>query len=102
MPAERYTSTGTPLTPREFEIVEQLAEEATEVAHAALKMLRYGKEDTNPHNGASVNYTLAKEVGNFAKIMDLAFDENLILKSDVQVGYVEKEERLRKYTQHLP
>lgn len=99
---KRYVPNGTPLSAREREIITHLAEEALEVAHAAMKLLRFGKEDTNPSTGASNSYVLGLEVGNLWTMVDLAAQSPLIIEADVTEGRSQKFERLKIYSRYLP
>lgn len=102
MPAERYVPNGTPLTEREHEIILNLAEEALEVSHAAMKLLRFGKEDIQPDSGASNSYMLGLEIGNLLTMLELAAKEPLVVEADVLEGQAQKLKRLAKFTRYLP
>lgn len=99
---ERYIPNGEPLTEREHEIIINLAEEAVEVAHAAMKLLRFGKEDTNQNTGASNSYVLGLEIGNLVTMLELVAKEPLVIEADIDEGKAQKLKRLAKFTRHLP
>jgi len=97
----RYVPNGTPLTPHEREILTILMEEACEVAIAASKLIRFGKEN-RPDSGVSNCRELGLEIGDLQHMVARARVLDMVRDADIHEGQVRKRERLAKYLQTEP
>lgn len=103
----RYQSKGEPISPKEFELLVNLMEEAGEVVQRCAKILRFGKEDTNSSTGAANTYEFGIELGSLQAMIDLAVktkseDCFLVVNSDYEEGQRHKIQKLRHFSQYLP
>jgi hypothetical protein len=109
--SETYKPNGKPLTEYERELLTCLAEECAEVAQAACKLLRFGKE-SRPDGGGTNGAHLSEEIGHLYAVVDLLHHRPRaasqlpradILNEDLTVaGFGRKIERLKKFLQHIP
>lgn len=100
---KRYVSKGEPLNPQQLEILHNLIEEASEVIHAASKILRFGNEDTSPVSGASNTYELGLELGQLQFMIELiTSSKGFVVSQDLDVGREQKFKNLAVYSEYLP
>lgn len=99
MADEPYAFTGEPLTPYEAELLQILAEECNEVAIAASKLLRFGREK-NPTTGVSNIRDLGLETGDLQMVFARVLAADILRNADVVEGMERKEKRLAIYMRH--
>lgn len=97
--SERYRPAGKPLTPYERELLTILAEEANEVAIAAIKLIRFGRESRPPERTTSNTTELGLEIGDLEWMITLASVEGLANEPDIKAGMARKRERLAYFMQ---
>lgn len=98
-----YIPNGTPCSELEKEVLTILMEECCEVAVAASKLIRFGKEnrpDDGPQAGIANSVVLGREMGDLMCMLDRVAQIKLIDEKDWCDGYGAKLERLRKFMQH--
>lgn len=96
---ERYIAQSKPLTPYENELLTILIEECAEVAQAATKIMRFGRQERYP--GGLDNITkLGLEIGDLERMIELTKDAQFVKTRDVVEGQSRKAERLEQYMQH--
>lgn len=99
---EKFVSPCPPPTPFEREILEILIEECAEIIQRATKMLRFGVNEVQPGQGFDNAARLSHEVGDMAKVLELAEDAGLVIGSEIRKGMIHKEGQLAKYMQNEP
>jgi hypothetical protein len=86
------------LTPEQIERLACLAEEATEVAKAAMKIIRYGFTSEHPScPGMNNREQLAKELGDLRAIMAIMVQAKELYIWDYQKFAVDKLGRVQEY-----
>lgn len=97
--SQRYHPSGKPLTPYERELLTILVEECNEVAIAASKMIRFGRDDHPPDNATPNTQQLGLEIGDLEWMVTLAALEGLVSERDISAGIARKREKLAYYMQ---
>ena len=77
-----------------------LAEEATEVAQAACKALRFGPDDINPITEDSCGEQLEKELGDLYYVLNWMLSEGDIIMDNIGESLNTKAERMAPYLRH--
>lgn len=95
-----YQATGTPVTAAERELLDVLQEECAEVVGAISKILRFGKNDVNPKTRVDNLVELSREVGDLNYMLKLAYDNGLLIPSEVIDGFDAKESKLLHFLRH--
>jgi len=80
---------------RQREILTILIEEAAEVQQRATKALRFGLEEVQPGQELTNAERLAREVGDFETMTEMALEEGLIHGDDVVAGRYGKDAGIR-------
>jgi hypothetical protein len=99
---ERYVSPFPPVTPRERELLQILAEECSEVAVRISKMLRFGRDESNPATGVTNKLELSKEVGDLCAMVDMCENAGLIDTAEVIAALERKLKKVPQYLQSEP
>lgn len=86
-------------TDREREILTILIEECAEVQQRASKMLRFGRDETQPGYGLDNRQRLSREVGDLQAMVQMAIEANLIDALTVAARRPRKLEKLAHYMQ---
>lgn len=94
--SERYISPFPLPTPREAEVLENLAE----VIHRTMKILRFGLDEVQRGQELNNRQRLSREVGNLLEMLCVARSEGILSDIDVEIGQDEKNEKLKKYMQN--
>ena len=89
------------LTPAEAERLAVLAEEATEIAQAAMKILRHGYESHNPHVNSLTNRChLEKEIGQLQNAYNMMYVAGDLNYEKVLRAQVEKSQTIGQWLHH--
>jgi NTP pyrophosphatase (non-canonical NTP hydrolase) len=100
---DQYQPNGIALSAHELEVLTILAEEAAEVIQAVIKVIRFGKDDTNGGKHlVTSNQTLGLEIGDLSHMVMMAMRLGLIHATDMNQGMARKSERLKRYMQTVP
>ena len=78
------------LTPAQAERLAIIAEEAGEVAQAAMKILRHGYDMAHPDGGASNREKLTKEIGDLHAAAQIMLRAGDIILDDIREAVSEK------------
>lgn len=96
---DKYMPNGTPVTPYEREVLEILAEECSEVAIAAIKLCRFGKENRPDREHEPNTRALGLEAGDLLYMLEMAAKLGLADSIAMGEGIARKPKRLAIYMQ---
>lgn len=96
---ERFITPAALPTPHEREILVILIEECAEVQQRATKMIRFGRDDVEAGHPMNNAYRLSHEIGELRRMIDIAFQLDLLDTAGEHEGYSTKSVKLARFLQ---
>lgn len=99
---ERFVTPGALPTPHERELLTIFIEECAEAQQRATKMLRFGRDEVQPGQGATNRERLGAEVGDLCEMIERLVSASLLLPDDIEKGIEAKRQKLAIFMQTDP